>query len=80
MFKKSRILIFLLIVLILLSFNFAIEAKPLFYEPVEEKENYDIIYAYIEYVEGFRYLDPLSAAVLLEKNESAKEMLKYFFK
>lgn len=43
-FLNSRFLIIVTIVLILLLFNFAIEDKPLFYEPAEEKENYDIIY------------------------------------
>ncbi len=51
----------------------------IFDEPATETSNYDIIYAYIEYLENFRYLDNTSTAILLNKNESTKELLKYLF-
>ena len=77
--QKNIFLTLIFIILIVMSLNTAIEAKPIFYEPAAETDNYDLIYAYIEYVEGFRYLDDTSTAILLNKNESTKELLKYLF-
>ncbi len=55
-------LVLILVFILILTFTINILAKPLFLEPVEFTEDYDEIYAYIETIESFRYVETTAVA------------------
>ncbi len=59
---NKMVFITMIIITLLFAFSLSIMAKPLFFEPEGYEDSYEIVYAYIETIESFRYAETISVA------------------